>query len=1255
MFTKGGFDILLIQETRSDGSDKEIKKWQKIFNCKQIFLTSYGTRAVGTGIIVRNPEVFKVLHHFEDPEGRYVGIVGDHEEGKFLVLSFYSPSIASEIKTFVIDQIYARLDEMGEDLPEFLILGGDTNTVFNTLDKEGGNQNQKIEAINAFESLKEKFSLIDTYRVKNPNKKEFSWEVTNPKIIRERIDMIFISNSLQDFVAETGIIPVHKTCSDHGIPFIKIVGFGIPTRGPGLWKFNNQLLSDQGYISEMEELIPQWILEAERDLPGKPGEQWGFIKHKIGEFSRKYGAKMKKAKLLVKKQIELELQKISADLNEKNKLEYLNLQDKLNEIIENEVKGAILRSLCDEYEKGEKCSKYFFSLEKYRAKQKTISCLKSEDGSLISDQKQILNECRLFYEKLYCKNSSVDISQYSSFFLNGKIPKLNETQKQNCEANITEKEINNTLKSFRKNKSPGLDGLTAEFYLGFWDLLNVKLLQVYNEAFEVGILPRCMRTGVVTLLEKKGKDRLEIANWRPITLLNLDYKLLTKTLGHRLKKVLPGLIGKEQNGFVPGGSIFFSAHTIRDLLFYCKKENLDLILLALDYSKAFDSLDFEFIFKTFETFNFGDNFKKWIKILYTGGKSCISNNGNISQCFDIERSTRQGDPISPLVFILGLEILLIAIRSDENIQGIKVENNELKMTAFADDASYFLKNKHSAEILLNRIERFSKTSGLEVNRSKSECLLLSFEMNLNIYQDKFLGIPIVDNLKILGHYYGKNEIICSFQNFYSKLDKMAKILNLWKQRNLTLMGKNLLINSLSNSLFVFNAQVEVPPVGFMKLVEKINKDFLWGGTPKIAHHALIANYERGGIKYKDLNDFIASTNVKFVQNLRSSSLSAHSVLPNYWIKKLFKIPTTRNADHRQDYFCDYFADKLNILDCKFKLPRKIKYKGHPFYYLVLKTLEKLTEKTCLKLESLLSTPIWYNRFLKTQFDIDISRAGFNFLKDLFVYGQPCENLGNLTNYKCRKLRSISNHIPDPWVNIIRNSTNYYVTVQPNHMINLEGSNISLKNLTSEQIYRFLITDKIRWPQGLLRWREEVDISDSDIKLAFLFARSCTMNVFDQVFQYKILTKILPTNKYLKQYRVLDSDLCSRCRNFQDTIVHATMLCQALVPYLSQINVFLRISCGVKEQFTLKGYIFGYRGNDGLNCILLQLKKYFFFNKNIDLNVEIFREHFLGKIRKLIIKEKAIMIASGKFDKFVEKWEQFTAIYDFFGPDLQLVE
>ena len=225
------------------------------------------------------------------------------------------------------------------------------------------------------------------------------------------------------------------------------------------------------------------------------------------------------------------------------------------------------------------------------------------------------------------------------------------------------------------------------------------------------------------------------------------------------------MVHKDQNGFVPGGSIFFSSHTVRDMLFYCKKENLDLILLALDYTKAFDSVNFEFVHKTFKLFNFGENFQKWITIIFNGGKSCVTNNGHISETFDIKRSTRQGDPISPLIFILGLEVLFITLRSDENIKGIKIENNELKLTAYADDASYFMRDKKSAENLLKKIELFSKTSGLEVNRSKSECLLLSFEMNLGQYDEHFLGIPVVENLKVLGHYHGKNDLVCNFQQF----------------------------------------------------------------------------------------------------------------------------------------------------------------------------------------------------------------------------------------------------------------------------------------------------------------------------------------------------------------------------------------------------------------------------------------------------------------------------------------------------------
>ena len=978
LFLRGNFDILLFQETRTDGSEKELKKWQKIFHSKQIYLTNFGTRSVGAGIVIRNEESFKVHQCFNDPQGRYVAVVGDHEEGKFLILSFYSPSVEKEIKNFVINSICAHLTSMGTDLPQFLILGGDTNTVFSNLDKEGGNPQLKNHAINSFETMKQNFGIFDTFRQKNPTKREYSWETLNPQIIKERIDIIFVSNSLQDYVTETGIVPVHKTCSDHGIPYVKIQGFGIPSRGPGLWKFNNQLLVDQSFVSELNEQLPKWVSEGEKDLPNDNGSQWGYIKHKIGEFSRDYGAKVKKAKLLIKIQLEKELKELQQNLNETNKERYTELQKQLNDIIENEVKGSILRSLCKEYESGEKCSKYFFSLEKFRSKQKTISRIKLAGGSFTSDPKLILSECRLFYKNLYSANVQVDALSFPFFYQNPTIPKLSEEQKINCDIDLTEEELFKTLKAFQKNKSPGMDGITAEFYITFWDLIKAKLFSVYCDAFVSGILPVSLRTGVITLLEKNAEYRLDIANWRPVTLLGIDYKLLTKTLGERLKLTLPGLVHKDQNGFVPGGNIFYSAHTIRDILFYCKKENLDLILLALDYSKAFDSVNFEFIHKTFELFNFGENFRKWIRIIFNGGKSCITNNGNISETFDIKRSTRQGDPISPLIFILCLEILFITIRSDENIKGFKVENNEFKLTSYADDASYFLKSKFSAEMLLKIIQKFSKISGLEVNKSKSECMLLEYEVGFAGLNDDLFGIPIVSNLKILGHFYGKDKIVCDYQNFYSKLVKMENIIKMWRQRPLTIIGKNVLINSLLNSSFLFNAQIDIPPPDFIKLVDKQNKDFLWsGGTAKIAHNTIIANYDKGGIRYKDLDCFISSINIKFLLNLTSTVPNRCAVLPQVWLNTMYNIPK-QYLNENQQYFYNFFRNNLNILECKTSIPRLINWTGHPFYFKILKSFEKITSHLPKCYENILSIPLWFNKHLKTKFDVDISRAGFNF-------------------------------------------------------------------------------------------------------------------------------------------------------------------------------------------------------------------------------------------------------------------------------------
>ena len=240
---------------------------------------------------------------------------------------------------------------------------------------------------------------------------------------------------------------------------------------------------------------------------------------------------------------------------------------------------------------------------------------------------------------------------------------------------------------------------------------------------------------------------------------------------------------------------------------------------------------------------------------------------------------------------------------------VKIENNELKLTAYADDATYFLNNKLSTEVLLNTIEQFSKISGLEVYRTKSECLVMNFELHMaGGGAEQILGVPIVENLKILGHYHGKSKLICDYQNFYSKLKTMENIFTMWKQRPLTLFGKNLLINSLSNSQFLFNSQIDKPPEDFVKLAEALNKGFLWGGTPKIAHHSIIADYQYGGLKYKDLTSLINSINFEFLFNMSSTLNNNHSALPKMWTKQLFKIPNS-NENEALQYFNDFSLSK----------------------------------------------------------------------------------------------------------------------------------------------------------------------------------------------------------------------------------------------------------------------------------------------------------------------------------------------------------
>ena len=290
------------------------------------------------------------------------------------------------------------------------------------------------------------------------------------------------------------------------------------------------------------------------------------------------------------------------------------------------------------------------------------------------------------------------------------------------EGPITAKECLAALKSFQHNKTPGTDCLSAEFYLHFWNDISDPLIDCLNHSASVGELSISQRQGIISLIPKKNKDPLLLKNWRPITLLNVDYKLATKCIARRLEKVLPHLIERDQTGYIKGGYIGENIRVISDIIE--QHEHKEGMILFLDFEKTFDSLEWDYLFKVLDLMNFGPGVLNWIHTFYKNISSCVIYNDYSSDFFSLQRGVRQGCPLSGLLFVLAVEPLAHQIRISESIKGLENGNKITKLSLYADDTTAFIRDDLSAASLFDLLDQFGDLFGLKINKSKTEGLWL---------------------------------------------------------------------------------------------------------------------------------------------------------------------------------------------------------------------------------------------------------------------------------------------------------------------------------------------------------------------------------------------------------------------------------------------------------------------------------------------------------------------------------------------------
>ena len=366
-------------------------------------------------------------------------------------------------------------------------------------------------------------------------------------------------------------------------------------------------------------------------------------------------------------------------------------------------------------------TKYFLNMEKRNYNKRYIKKLETGYGLEITDPSEILNEQKKFYSDLY-SSSNLNVRSNNAAdktLSNIPIPKLNNLEKKLCDENLTISEIAMALRELPNDKTPGSDGFTTNFYKFFWSDIRMLLYDSFAYTFSNGSLSDDQRRGIINIIPNDGKDLRFLRNWRPVSLLNTDYKILTKTLSNRLQKVLPKLIHTDQVGYIKGRYIGQNVRIIKDIMTYVENKDLSGYLLLVDFEKAFDKVEWSFMLKCLEAYSFGNNFMKWIKILYTNIQSCVSNNGYLSQYFNLSRGIRQGCPISAMLFILVSETLAILLRENKSIQGIVVNNEEYKLCQLADDTTLIVANMKSILESISCLNLFYTHSGLKINLEKS--------------------------------------------------------------------------------------------------------------------------------------------------------------------------------------------------------------------------------------------------------------------------------------------------------------------------------------------------------------------------------------------------------------------------------------------------------------------------------------------------------------------------------------------------------
>ena len=518
-------------------------------------------------------------------------------------------------------------------------------------------------------------------------------------------------------------------------------------------------------------------------------------------------------------------------------------QHLLDDIHEHTYRGAQIRSKLYTLQ-DETPTHHFLTLESSIQGAKEIKQIHNEHGRVTTDPANIAHIFEKFYVKLFTRKDTIE--SYQNNFLQYCKPITHE-DKDSISLYFSREEIEDSIKDLNSDSSPGPDGLTSNFYKYFCKEISIYLERFYLDIFKNKYLPESHKMSFITLLSKDCGSPLDPKNYRPISLLNTEYKILTSMLSKRLSLVMPKIIHSDQVCSIKSRNISDHLHFIRDLISYSQATNYHCCILSIDQSKAFDSVSHDWLRKVISQYNLGDFILGWFNILYTDVKSKIIINNTLTGEIAIGRGVRQGDPLSPLLYILCIEPLLEKIRCDIKIPPVIIPGgHERKIAGYADDANFFLTRHSSINLTMNHFNDFSHASGSTVNFDKTKILALGswkkYKININF------DLQYVDVLRILGLFFTRNIFTCGLKNWEMALKEIELSLNRFYYKKTSIFGRAVIINTKMEPKLLYPLHIFDPPTFVFKKYNQLIRAFIFKGTiSTIKQSTLFLPKEKGGI------------------------------------------------------------------------------------------------------------------------------------------------------------------------------------------------------------------------------------------------------------------------------------------------------------------------------------------------------------------------------------------------------------------------